>query len=158
MPPYYNTALFTKGIATLSQVLGQKHKRICMILLRLFINLPLPCAVNSLCMMKVVHTLLDFLYLMQFTSYTSETICQLQDSLTAFHNNKGIFIDLGVQNHFNISKLHSLIYYKSSIQLFRTTDNYNTEQSKHLHINVAKDVYCTTDHKDKYPQITNWLE
>jgi hypothetical protein len=80
----------------------------CMILLGLIINLPLPCVVNSSCMMKAVRALLNFLYLAQFTSHTSETICWLQDSLTAFHNNKGIFIDLGVWDHFNIPKLHSL--------------------------------------------------
>jgi hypothetical protein len=108
--------------------------------------------------MKAVRALLDFLYLAQFTSHTSETIHWLQDSLTTFHNNKGIFIDLGVQNHFNIPKLHSLTHYESSIWLFGTMDNYNTEQSEHLHINMAKDAYCATNHKDEYPQMMNWLE
>ena len=129
-----------------------------MILLRLIINLPLPCAVNSLRMMKAVRALLDFLYLAQFTSHTSETIHRLQNSLTAFHNNKGIFVDLGVWDHFNIPKLHSLTHYESSIRLFRTMDNYNMEQSERLHINMAKDAYCATNHKDEYPQMTNWLE
>jgi hypothetical protein len=130
----------------------------CVILLGLIIDLPLPGAVNSLRMLKAVCALLDFLYLAQFTSHTSETIHRLQDSLAAFHNNKAIFVDLGVRDHFNIPKLHSLTHYESSIRLFGTMDNYNTEQSERLHIDMAKDAYCVTNHKDEYSQMMNWLE
>jgi len=37
-------------------------------------------------------------------------------------------------------------------------DNYNMEQSKHLHIDMVKDAYCVTNHKDKYSQMMIWLE
>jgi hypothetical protein len=109
-------------------------------------------------MIKAVRALLDFLYLAQLTSHTNETIHRLQDSLAAFHNNKAIFVDLGVREHFNIPKLHSLSHYESSIRQFGTTDNYNTEQSEHLHIDMAKDAYRATNHKDEYSQMTIWLE
>ena len=46
----------------------------------------------------------------------------------------------------------------SSITLFGTTDNYNTEQTEHLHINFTKDAYHATNRKDKYKQMTVWLE
>jgi hypothetical protein len=42
--------------------------------------------------------------------------------------------------------------------LFGTTDNYNTEQSEHLHIDLTKDTYHAMNHRDKYPQMTAWLE
>ena len=48
------------------------------------------------------------------------------------HNNKAVFIDLGIHENFKIPKLHSLIHYASSICLFGTTDNYNTEQTERL--------------------------
>jgi hypothetical protein len=105
-----------------------------------------------------VRALLDFLYLAQFSSHTNETIRRLQDSLAAFHDNKAIFIDLGVREHLNIPKLHSLSHYESSIRQFGTTDNYNTEQSERLHIDMAKDAYRATNHKDEYSQMTIWLE
>jgi len=68
----------------------------CVILLGLIVNLLLLGALNSARMIQAVHALLNFLYLAQYTSHTNETICQLQDSLSTFHNNKAIFIDLGV--------------------------------------------------------------
>ena len=37
-------------------------------------------------------------------------------------------------------------------------DNYNTEQPERLHIDLAKDAYRATNHKDEYPQMTAWLE
>ena len=87
-----------------------------------------------------------------------ETIEHLQRCLAAFHDHKAVFLDLGARKNFNLPKLHSLTHYVSSIQLFGTTDNYNTEQSECLHINLAKDAYCATNHKDEYSQMTLWLE
>jgi hypothetical protein len=60
--------------------------------------------------------------------------------LHQFHENKDVFINLGVRNHFNnIPKIHSLIHYTRSITLFGTVDNYNTKQSECLHINIVTD-------------------
>ena len=102
--------------------------------------------------------LLDFLYIAQFPSQTMDTLRRLDESLMLFHQNKSIFADLGVRAHFNVPKLHSLFHYQSSITLFGTTDNYNTEQLERLHIDFAKDAYHATNHKNEYPQMTRWLE
>jgi len=142
----------------LSHVMGKEHKKICGFLLGLIIDLLVPGGMDSSHVVKVVCTLLDFLFLAQFQSHTSDTLSQLEDSLVAFHNNKAIFVDLGIREDFNIPKLHGLLHYASSICLFSTTDNYNTKQSKCLHINLAKNAYCATNHKDKYSQMTVWLE
>ena len=37
-------------------------------------------------------------------------------------------------------------------------DNYNTEYTERLHINLAKDAYCAMNHKDEFSQMTLWLE
>jgi hypothetical protein len=76
----------------------------------------------------------------------------------AFHNNKAIFVDLGVWENFHIPKLHSLLHYRSSICLFGTTDNHNTEQLERLHIDLTKEAYRVTNHRDEYAQMTVWLE
>jgi hypothetical protein len=150
--------IFTKAIVTLSWVSGHKHKKLCSILLGLIIDLPIPGGQNSSRMVKAVRTLLDFLFLTQYQCHTTHTISRLDDSLSAFHENKEVFLDLGVREHFNFPKLHSLIHYVSSIHLFGMTDNYNTEQSECLHIEFTKNAYHATNHKDEYPQMTLWLE
>jgi hypothetical protein len=105
-----------------------------------------------------VHSLLDFLYIAQYQCYTSDTLDWLQGCLAAFHEHKTVFLELGARENFNLPMLHSLSHYVSSMRLFGMTDNYNTEQSEHLHIDLVKNAYRASNHKDKYPQMTLWLE
>ena len=149
---------FEMGITMLSHLSGNDHKNICHVLLGLIIGLPLPGGQVSSHIVWAVRALLNFLYLSQLPSHTTDTLRWLQDSLALFHDNKAVFVDLGMQQHFNFPKLHSLLHYVLSIMLFGTTDNYNTEQTEHLHIDFAKDAYCATNHKDEYKQMTVWLE
>jgi hypothetical protein len=158
MPPNHNIMLFTKGISNLSQVSGHEHKKMCSILLGLIVNLPVPGGHDSSHIVKAVCSLLDFLYIAQYQCHTSDMLDRLQGCLAAFHEHKMVFLELGAQENFNLPKLHSLSHYVSSIRLFGMTDNYNTEQSERLHINLMKNAYCASNHKDEYPQITLWLE
>ncbi|KAH7902826.1 hypothetical protein BJ138DRAFT_1121048 [Hygrophoropsis aurantiaca] len=102
--------------------------------------------------------LLDFLFLAQYPCHTEETLRLLDDALNRFHDNKSIFIDLGIRTSFNLPKLHSLRHYINMIREFGTTDNYNTEYTERLHIDLTKDAYRATNHKDEYNQMTLWLE
>jgi hypothetical protein len=158
MPPNHNILLFTKGITTLSRVSGHEHKKMCCVLLGLIVDLLVPGGRDSTRIVKAVRALLDFLYLAQYRCHTSDTIHRMHASLSTFHDNKAVFLDLEIREHFNFPKIHSLIHYASSIKLFGTTDNYNTEQSERLHIEFTKDAYRATNRKDEYPQMTAWLE
>jgi hypothetical protein len=158
MPPNHKVMAFTKGITTLSHVSGHEHKKMCSILLGLIVDLPIPSGRDSTYLVRAVRALLDFLYLAQYRCHTSDTIGQMQHALSVFHDHKTIFTDLGVREHFNIPKLHSLTHYVSSIQLFGSTDNYNTEQTERLHIDFVKEAYRATNRKNIYYQMTTWLQ
>ena len=158
MPPNHQIVLFPKGIMMLSHVLGKEHKNMCHVLLGLIVDLHLADGMSSAHVLKAVWGLLDFLYLAQLPLQTTNTISCLRQSLVVFHENKDIFIDLGMRDHFNVPKIHSLIHYCSSILLFGATDNYNTEQTERLHIDFMKDAYRATNNKDEYNQMTTWLD
>ena len=98
------------------------------------------------------------LYLAQYPVHTDETLSLLNNALELFHDNKNIFIDLGLWDSFNIPKLHSAKHYTHYIRLYSTLDNYNTEYTERLHIDLAKDAYRATNHKDEFSQMTLWLE
>ena len=142
----------------LSRISGQEHKNMCRILLGLIIGLPLPGGLVPSRVVKSVRAIVDFVYLAQLPSHTLDTLRRLQDSLQMFHVNKDVFVDLGTRDGFNIPKLHSMLHYASSIMLFGTTDNYNTEQTERLHIDFTKDAYRSTNRKDEFKQMTSWLE
>ncbi len=158
LPPNHHITLFPKGITSLSRISGKEHKAMCRILIGLIVDIPLPGGQASSRVVRATRALIDFIYLAQFPSHTTHTLRQLEDSLTKFHQNKDVFIDIGVRENFNIPKLHSLLHYGYSIGLFGTTDNYNTEQTERLHIDFTKDAYRATNRKDEYHQITTWVE
>jgi hypothetical protein len=107
---------------------------------------------------KLTCALLDFLFIAQYGSHTTASIEDLRACLAAFHDAKAVFMDLKIWKTFKLPKLHSLSHYASSIQLFGMTDNYNTKQSECLHINLTKEAYHAMNCKDKYLQMTAWLE
>ncbi|KAG2338131.1 hypothetical protein BDR05DRAFT_978271 [Suillus weaverae] len=117
LPPNHHIRLFAKGITTLS--------RICRFLLSIIIDIP-------------VRGLLDFLYLVQYPCHSTETLQLLDEALDLFHENKLIFVELGIQNNFNLLKLHAARHYHLMIMLFGSTDNYNTEYTERLHIDLEK--------------------
>ncbi|KAF7358411.1 hypothetical protein MVEN_00891300 [Mycena venus] len=129
LPPNHNTRLFANGISNLSRVTGKEHDQISCFLLGII-----------------------------YPMHTTETLGHMGNALERFHANKSIFIDLGVRTDFNLPKLHSCTHYIMYIKFFGTTDNYNTEYTERLHIDLAKDAYCSTNFKDKFPQMTLWLE
>ncbi|KIK72125.1 hypothetical protein PAXRUDRAFT_799979, partial [Paxillus rubicundulus Ve08.2h10] len=65
---------------------------------------------------------------------------------------------LGIRSNFELPKLHSLRHYIYMIERFGTTDNYSTQYTERLHIDLTKDAYRATNHKDEYIQMTAWLE
>ncbi|KAI0629507.1 hypothetical protein C8Q77DRAFT_1065092 [Trametes polyzona] len=159
LPPNHSICVFYKGISNLSRVSGAEHRQISSFLLGVVIDMDLPGgreATNEL--VRACRALLDFMYMAQYPIHSSQTLSALAEALASFHENRQIFVTLGVRTGFNIPKFHSLVHYVNCIKLFGTTDNYSTETSERLHIDLAKDAYRATNHKDEYPQMTKWLE
>ena len=158
LPPNHNIRIFMKGISHLSRITGTEHEQISRILLGLIIDIRLPDNTSPRCLLRAVRGILDFLFLARYPVHTSETLVHLDAALKRFHDNKDIFINLGVRANFNFPKIHFTGHYQRFIELFGTTDNYSTEYSERLHIDLAKDAYRATNMKDEYTQMTAWLE
>ena len=101
---------------------------------------------------------MDFTFIAQYPVHTGETVEFMEDALLQYHENLSIFCDLGLRRHFNLPKLHFASHYGDLVKLFGTTDNFNTENTEHLHIDIAKDMYEATNHKDEFSQMTVWQE
>ena len=158
MPPNHNVRHFLKGITSLLRVTGQKHNQMAHILLGLIIDVQLDDGMSNVHLIRAVHALLNFLYLAQYPVHTDDSLELLEDALQRFHDNKDVFVDLGIREAFNLPKLHFSSHYVEYIKLYGTLDNFNTEYMEQLHIDLAKDAYTATNHKDEYAQMTLWLE
>ena len=160
LPPNHNIRLFFKGISHLSRITGTEHDQICRFLLGLIIDIRIPSTSRGTMsqLVRAVRGLLDFLYLARYPVHTVETLDQMESALQMYHENRQVFIDLGIRYDFNFPKDHFLNHYCNLIELFGTTDNFNTEYTERLHIDLAKDAFRATNSKDEYPQMTAWLD
>ncbi|THH18507.1 hypothetical protein EUX98_g8944, partial [Antrodiella citrinella] len=158
LSPGHHVRVFTKGISSLYQLTGREHADIARILMGLVADMPLPDGASPVRLVRAVRGILDFLYLAQYPVHTADTLALLDEALDRFHDNKQVFIDLGVRTTWCIPKLHYLRHYAYLIRRLGTTDNFNTEYTERLHIDLAKDAYEATNAKDEFPQMTRWLE
>ncbi|KAF8906944.1 hypothetical protein CPB84DRAFT_1844079 [Gymnopilus junonius] len=146
LPLGYGLWQFKNGISKLSQISGSECKNMAKILLGCLVSLMAQQGI------KAVKALLDFIYLAQYTSHNKETLDYMKNALEEFHDNKQYFINIQCQEHLNLPKLHSLIHYVDSIELFGMTNNYNTEMFEHLHIDFAKHDIKLQAKKGQLPQ------
>ncbi len=63
IPLNHKVMLFTRGLMVLAHMLGHKYKKMCYILLGIIIDLSVSSEFDSMCIIKAVHMLMDFLYL-----------------------------------------------------------------------------------------------
>ncbi|KAJ6561835.1 hypothetical protein B0H19DRAFT_1068557 [Mycena capillaripes] len=91
------------------------------------------------------------------TAKTARKRAAGRDDVMKFYTTR-IFVDLGIREGFDLPKLHSMEHYPDDIMNFGTSDNYNTEYTERLHIDLAKDGYRSTNCKDEFSQMTLWLE
>ncbi|KAG2144162.1 uncharacterized protein EDB93DRAFT_1241316 [Suillus bovinus] len=119
MSSYARLRHFKKGISKRKQWMGADYRE-------------LECV--FLC---VIAGAVDNRVLASYQSHTEESLSCMQATLELFHANKNIFVEHGVQEHFNIPKIHSMVHYVNSICLFGSADGFNTELPEHLHIDFA---------------------
>ncbi|KAG1756586.1 uncharacterized protein EDB91DRAFT_1233380 [Suillus paluster] len=136
------------GWSQLSQVSGKERKDMARILLG--------CIMGKAPFQVIVcyRALLDFIYVAQYPTHDDSTLQYLTNALDEFHANKDILVDLGIRNHFNIPKFHSMLHYEECICNFGTTDNYNTEMFEHFHIDYAKEAWRASNFRNELPQMT----
>ncbi|KAJ7624091.1 hypothetical protein DFH06DRAFT_1446337 [Mycena polygramma] len=158
LPPNHSIRVFMKGISKLNRVTGKEHDQISRFLLGIIIDLPLPGGLSPARLVRCVRAVLDFTAIAQHPLHSTETLEHLANAAERFHENKSIFVDLGVRSDFELPKLHSWKHYPMNIEFYGTTDNNNTEYTERLHIDLTKDAYRATNSKDEFPQMTLWLE
>ncbi|TFY59021.1 hypothetical protein EVG20_g7943 [Dentipellis fragilis] len=143
---------FKNGISTVSQWTGSEHKT----MEKVFIGILGPHANARL--LKVARALIDFIYLAQLQTHTTDTLAALKSSLDDFHRNKEILEQFGIREHFNIPKIHSMIHYVASIRSRGAADRFNSEAPERLHIDYAKEAYRASNKRDYTAQMMLWLQ
>ena len=101
--------------------------------------------------------MVDFISYAHFETHTESSLERMDRAWSAIHENKSIFMELGICKKFNIPKFHSLIHYVSAICSHGTLDGYNTETPEHLHIDFAKAPFRAGNKQDYTVQMVTWM-
>lgn len=142
---------FKKGISSVQQWTGTEYKQMQKVFLTLV------AGAVDVRVLTVIQAVIDFIYHAQLQVHTSVTLEALQHALTIFHRHKVVLVELGVRNHFNIAKVHSMTHYADSIREKGCADGFNTELSERLHIDFAKQGYRAGNRRDYIAHMTKWL-
>lgn len=92
LPPNHALRIFKDGISGFSRLSGNEHRQIAKQLLGCAIGRA-PSAV-----VRASRALLDFLYIAQFETQTSQSLKQLEDALEEFHKHKHGFLDTNARD------------------------------------------------------------
>jgi hypothetical protein len=65
--------------------------------------------------LRMAVAVIDFIYYSQLQVHTLWTLRCLQKALETFHKNKVVFVNEGICEHFNITKIHAMTHYVSAI-------------------------------------------
>lgn len=142
---------FRRGISLVSQWTGTEYKNMEKVFLGAL------SGATTKGVLLAVRGVLDFVYYAHFESHTDDSLQKLEEAWNLFHTNKNSFVELGIRDHFNIPKLHSMKHYLDMIRSHGTTDGFNTEGSERLHIDYAKHGYAASNKKAYIQQMTVWL-
>ncbi|KAJ7925327.1 hypothetical protein B0H13DRAFT_2570967, partial [Mycena leptocephala] len=151
MAPHPSLRHFKKGISLTTQWTGAERKNMEKVFLGILAGATDPRV------QLAVRGVLDFIYYAHFETHCDESLLHLEAAWLALHANKDVFVELGIREHFNISKLHKLKHYVDSIRSRGTADGFNTEGTERLYIDLAKLAYNASNKKAYTRQMTVWL-
>lgn len=153
VPPYHGLRVFKKGISVIQKWTGIEYRQ----MEKVFVAVLASMHFLDPRIRKATRNLLDFIYLAHYPSHTSSTLEEMRTALVAFHENKDVFVELGIRQHFNIPKVHWLDHYIPSIVALGSCDGFSTDTFERLHIDFAKQGYRASNRREYLKQMVVWL-
>lgn len=92
-------------------------------------------------MVRAISAFLDFCYLVRRSQIDETVLAQIDDAVDRFHQERQIFIDLGIRDDFLLPRQHSLVHYRHLIQLFGAPNGLCSSITESKHIKAVKEPY-----------------
>ena len=161
MPRMIGLRAYPNGISRLKQWTGRDAREVQRHILALVQGSPKVTTKIT----KALRALLDFIYIAQYQSHSSDTLGYLESALQGFHNHKVAFWKLGARKgrhsniqHFNIPKLCGFHDYAPSIRQFGSVMQFSTDITEFFHKESTKQPYQATNKRNFMPQMCLILE
>ncbi|KAJ7053548.1 hypothetical protein C8F01DRAFT_996513 [Mycena amicta] len=142
---------FRQGISLVSQWTGSEAKE----MEKVFLGVLNGAA--DVKVMLAIRGIVDFIYYAHLETHTDASLAELEAAWYMFHNNKIVFVNMGIRGHFNIPKIHAMQHYVELIRSGGSTGGHSTELSERMHIDCAKLGYRASNRRNYLKQMTVWL-
>ncbi|KAF7975074.1 hypothetical protein HWV62_10459 [Athelia sp. TMB] len=89
-------------------------------------------------MVRAIRAFLEFCYVVRKNVIDTDDLKQLREALNRFHLYRQVFIDVGVQEDFNLPRQHSLAHFFQLIRAFSTPNGICSSITESKHIKAVK--------------------
>ncbi|TFK60533.1 hypothetical protein BDN72DRAFT_939822 [Pluteus cervinus] len=104
-------------------------------------------------MVRAVHAFTEFCYLVRRSVIEEDDLDQLDTLLETFHREREVFRELGIRDHFNLPRQHSMCHYRLLIQRFGAPNGLCSSITESKHIEAVKNPYRRTNRNEPIGQI-----
>jgi hypothetical protein len=146
---------FPQGITTLQKTGGRENRDIQRYLLCVLDGAPVGAGFT-----RLVRAYLDYFYIAQGLQVSMGDLQEILDLITEFHARKDIVHRLNYREvpGFNIPKLEHQHNIVPSIMTWGNLLGLSTDAPEHEHIELIRDPFRRTNHKDFQPQMLTYLD
>lgn len=103
--------------------------------------------------LRAVSAFLEFCYLVRRSEIDETILDQISAAVDHFHHERKIFIELGIRNDFLLPRQHSLLHYRSLIQLFGAPNGLCSSITESKHIKAVKQPYRRSNRNEPLGQM-----
>jgi hypothetical protein len=104
--------------------------------------------------LRTFRAFLEFCYIARHDVITEQTLAQLQDALTRFHQYRTIFEELGIRpDGFALPRQHSLVHYFALIRAFGAPNGLCSSITESKHITAIKQPWRRSSRYDALGQM-----
>jgi len=89
-------------------------------------------------MLRAISAFLDFCYLVRPSQMDEDVLDQIENAVRRFHQERQIFIDLGIRDDFLLPRQHALAHYRLMIQMFGAPNGLCSSITESKHIKAVK--------------------
>jgi hypothetical protein len=92
-------------------------------------------------MVCAVSAFMEFCYLVRRSQFDETTLVSIDAAIERFHQEREIFIDIGIREDFSLPRQHSLLHYPSLIRLFGAPNGICSSITESKHIQAVKNPW-----------------
>jgi hypothetical protein len=92
-------------------------------------------------MVRAVSAFTEFCYLVRRSEIDETTLGSIHAAIERFHQEREIFVNVGIRQDFSLPRQHSLVHYCSLIRLFGAPNGICSSITESKHIQAVKDPW-----------------